>query len=1141
MSTVRFGLSGACLLAAFFLVALFGASAAQGANSFTPAGEIGSGELAGPARIAVDPTTGNVLVVDAAEHRVDVYGSGPGASLLTTFGAADLASPYGIAIDPSNGDVYVTDSGNERILRYTTDGQPTPTYTLDAGYTGPAAGTGSEEVGSFASAIAVDPTDGDLLVADRGNERISRFDTTGAFVSSFDGSDSGAAFTHLEDLTLSPAGKIFVADGEATAGGASRVLRFSNAGAFEATLRPSEPSGDAYLAYDSKHTELIVGDGRECTFCETSIHVLDPSSGKTYFDLNVFSEMLTGVASDPGSGNLYAASSHGFFNIFGPTVLVLTPQMHPDLVLDTPEPITPFTAHLSGTVNPNGVATEYHFEVSKDGGTTWQQSPEPAASAGDGTTPVAVETDFTVEPNAHYLATLVASNTDGAQDSTPSASFDTEATAPGTETQKATEITEHSAALNGTVNPVGMPATYYFEYGLTSAYGSKTPSSSEGVAGSGRESQSVVRRIDGLAPGTTYHFRLVATNAKGSAPAADLTFTTAGANTIANRVYEQVSQPAKNGAAIIPGLGYQAAGDGNGLAYFTKSGSQAAPLEAYSVALRGADDWVGKIDTDPPVNAPEEGGIYQMFTLAISDDFHHALVASNRALTPGALERGTNLYLTDFVTGTKRLIAAVPGEAGYMTFVTSTDAGKFQGGAPDFSWLVFASPIPLLPQAPDNALYRWTAAGGLEVFSVLPDGDASSAVYAANQYHYQAVSTDGSDVYYTAELGSEEGVFLRVSGGPPKPISVSRIPGDPSTPQRATLLGATRDGRYAFFTCNTPLTPDVQEGVNQYQDNLYRYDLATNSLENLGADAEVRAPSAEGSSATIVMGSFGIGEDGNTIYFNGRARGMVSTAFMVWHSGETHVIETENLIPGMERVSPNGRYFAFNAEDRGLSGPIHLYDSATNQVTCVSCLPNGDPANGRMPEQGELFISNHRPRVVADDGTVYFDTTAQLVPRDVNGTSDVYSYRAGGSTLVSPGDAPFEAVLADVSEGGRDIFFTTEQSLVGRDRDQAVDIYDARIDGGFAAQNAPGAQECVRQCKEPPGVFSGAPPAGSESLRGPGEKKAETKKVTCKKGQRKTKSHGKAKCVKKKAHGAHKKASKSKKHKSTKNKKRSAR
>ncbi|HET7507106.1 MAG TPA: NHL repeat-containing protein, partial [Solirubrobacterales bacterium] len=193
------GVLGLCALAAFFLIGMLGASIAQATNSFVSAGEITAGELASPARIAVDEASGDVLVIDTARNRVDVFdSSGPGAGLLTTFGESELSGPYGIAIDQSNGDVYVTDAGNELIRRYSTDGAPTPTYTLDAGYAGPAAGTGAGEVGSFSSAIAVDPTNGDLLVADRGNDRVSRFDSSGAFVASFDGSDSpDGAFTYL--------------------------------------------------------------------------------------------------------------------------------------------------------------------------------------------------------------------------------------------------------------------------------------------------------------------------------------------------------------------------------------------------------------------------------------------------------------------------------------------------------------------------------------------------------------------------------------------------------------------------------------------------------------------------------------------------------------------------------------------------------------------------------------------------------------------------------------------------------------------------------------------------------------------------------------------------------------------------------
>jgi outer membrane protein assembly factor BamB len=84
-------------------------------------------------------------------------------------------------------------------------------------------------------------------------------------------------------------------------------------------------------------------------------------------------------------------------------------------------------------------------------------------------------------------------------------------------------ITNNSANLSGTLNPNGLPTTYHFEYGTSPAYGSQT---SDQSAGSGTTDQQVSASLPSLAPHTTYHLRLVATNAGGTTQGQDRTFNT---------------------------------------------------------------------------------------------------------------------------------------------------------------------------------------------------------------------------------------------------------------------------------------------------------------------------------------------------------------------------------------------------------------------------------------------------------------------------------------------------------------------------------------------------------------------------------------------------------------------------------------
>jgi hypothetical protein len=86
-------------------------------------------------------------------------------------------------------------------------------------------------------------------------------------------------------------------------------------------------------------------------------------------------------------------------------------------------------------------------------------------------------------------------------------------------------IKNSSAVLKGTVNPNGAAASYFFQYGLTSAYGVTSKPHS---AGKGTKPVAVQTTASGLLPGTRYHFRLVALNRNGVTTSSDHTYKTTG-------------------------------------------------------------------------------------------------------------------------------------------------------------------------------------------------------------------------------------------------------------------------------------------------------------------------------------------------------------------------------------------------------------------------------------------------------------------------------------------------------------------------------------------------------------------------------------------------------------------------------------
>ncbi len=94
-------------------------------------------------------------------------------------------------------------------------------------------------------------------------------------------------------------------------------------------------------------------------------------------------------------------------------------------------------------------------------------------------------------------------------------------------TKPASSIGKIAATLSGSIIPFDRPTTYQFEYGTTTAYGTKVPLSPKSV-GSGSEAVSVSEVIEGLKSGTTYHYRVLATNSEGTTYGEDMTFTTWG-------------------------------------------------------------------------------------------------------------------------------------------------------------------------------------------------------------------------------------------------------------------------------------------------------------------------------------------------------------------------------------------------------------------------------------------------------------------------------------------------------------------------------------------------------------------------------------------------------------------------------------
>jgi len=179
------------------------------------------------------------------------------------------------------------------------------------------------------------------------------------------------------------------------------------------------------------------------------------------------------------------------------------------------------TATLNSAVNPNGSATTVSFDY---GTSTSYGSKSSSKSAGSGRSTQNVAIGISgLAPNTTYHVRVVAVNASG----TSTGSDVTFATTgrPLVSTGAASGVGSNAATLGGAVDPNGHAASWFFQYGTTTGYGTQTPtrssSSRSGV-------QNVTEAIAGLKPSTTYHFRLVGSNGVGTTFGNDATFTTGG-------------------------------------------------------------------------------------------------------------------------------------------------------------------------------------------------------------------------------------------------------------------------------------------------------------------------------------------------------------------------------------------------------------------------------------------------------------------------------------------------------------------------------------------------------------------------------------------------------------------------------------
>jgi uncharacterized repeat protein (TIGR03803 family) len=275
----------------------------------------------------------------------------------------------------------------------------------------------------------------------------------------------------------------------------------------------------------------------------------------------IFQSLYTiGSSNDGGSPNIGGTSLHSdayrliagtdgyLYGVNTSSVFRVHQQPAPQSIAATG--ITTTGATLSGSVVPNQDAGTVYYQY---GFTISYGAQTAAQNLAAGTSPVAVNASLGgLLPGAIYHFRMVTVTPQGTF-YTPDQTFAT-TSPPLAITGSFTNAGQTGFALDGVVNPLGAPTTYYFEYGTTTAYGTQTTTQG---AGGGIADVPVNMAANSLLPGTTYHVRLVATNSVGTTNGDDQVITTFPVST---GTIQPVSQYLSTGTAPLAGL--SKAGDG---------------------------------------------------------------------------------------------------------------------------------------------------------------------------------------------------------------------------------------------------------------------------------------------------------------------------------------------------------------------------------------------------------------------------------------------------------------------------------------------------------------------------------------------------------------------------------------------------
>jgi hypothetical protein len=693
-------------------------------------------------------------------------------------------------------------------------------------------------------------------------------------------------------------------------------------------------------------------------------------------------------------------------------------KIRPAAVLDVrTEPatgVTPTTAQLNGSLNPDGIETTYWFEYGSD--TNYRQrTAEAPAGSGSGSISVAPTDIANLQPGRRYHFRLVASNSMGTTRG-PDQTF-VSASPPSISGVRPSDVGETGATLNARIDPVGFPTTYRFEYGPTTSYGQESPAGGESI-GEGHGPVAVSQHLTGLEPGITYHFRVVATNEWGTEVTDDSTFNffpqdcpnayarqlTRSAYLPDCRAYELVSPGNASAIELYPGdvtedLFFYTFGSIFIPHYKTEAlnlGTARNPsrfsFSGLSGALPGTNPPNSLLDTYTATRTTS-GWVSRYWGLRGNE----AVVASGAKCDlemKTCIDYKTRVAINpteDEIQGVSRSPYVWDSEGNSLgrwpTNVNVVKNGtKYIGEdrpSPDFSHYVFSSVnIPFTPDgvtgAPGSAYDNDVEDATVEKVSLLaggadiPKGTGGSGE-TEESVKIPAVSTDGSHILMTTENNGYVNMYMRVDDGITYEIAGGKY--------GIRLIGMTNDGSKVVFSSPDHVTPDDTD--YPFSTDIYMWEEKTGEITRISqgngaGDSNNCSPSEDPEEEMGPLCSAvplktkrldsddRIAAETGDVYFYSPEQldpgdpGVLNEKNLyVYRKGAVKYVATLDAKTKIDRIqiSPDGSHAAFLTAARLTSydnqgwREMYVYNAETGVLRCASCIPDGEPPKVLRPPE----------------------------------------------------------------------------------------------------------------------------------------------------------------------------------------------